>query len=209
MDNRLFFPATQRNKKAIAALLSKTLPEIGVTLEIASGSGEHAVFFQKELKGTTWQSSDPNPTFRKSIKSWIKFEGLEKRMPYPLNIDVEERPWNLSSLGNRKINAIVCINMVHISQWKCTKALIEESSKTLQSGSPLILYGPFKINGKHTSKSNKLFDASLKSQDPNWGIRDLEEINNLALVNGFNLPKLFEMPKNNYSLVYNKVGRDI
>ena len=204
LDNRLFFPATERNKKCIGDLLSTILLKSGSILEIGSGSGEHGVEFQKRFAGITWQSSDPLLIHRKSISAWIDYEGLNFKMPQPLDINVEKTPWEIPLKLERSLQAIVSINMIHVACWSCTKFLFKESGKLLKNGQFLILYGPFKIGSQHISQSNYLFDKSLKMQNKFWGVRNLEEVNEEAIRNGFIQEELKKMPANNFSVIYKK-----
>ena len=201
-DYRLNFPATTRNRDSIAAVLSNYISPKCLLLEIASGSGEHGVFFQKKFPSITWQTSDPELVHRKSINSWINYEGLFSKMPVPLDLDVEIRPWPITKQIRSLIKGIVCINMIHISPWTCTKALFEESKSLLDQNNFLILYGPFLRKKVQTSESNLNFDQSLKFQNPLWGLRQLDEVNKIALANGFNRDKIIEMPANNLSVIY-------
>ena len=201
-DTRLFFPATKRNKDCIGNVLANFLPNDGVVLEIASGSGEHGVTFQTRFQGITWQTSDPNPSFRRSISSWINHEGLENKMPQPIDLNVRNRPWPLNPKLQKNLKAIVCINLLHISVWSCTRALFEEASLCLQTKQFLFIYGPFKRNGKHTSKSNELFDQSLRKENPNWGVRDSEKVHEIAIKNSFKKLDVIAMPANNLLIVY-------
>ena len=206
MDNRLFFPATKRNRESIGEVLSKTLVTKGSILEIGSGSGEHAIKFQKCFPGIIWQSSDPELIHRNSISSWIDHEKLNFKMPQPLDIDVEKIPWKIPSELLLSIQGIISINMIHIASWKCTKSLFNESGKLLKNGQFLMLYGPFKIGNKHISQSNELFDSSLKMQNKSWGVRDLGEVSAEATKNGFIEEELIRMPANNFSVIYRKVS---
>ena len=201
-DYRLNFPATTRNRDSIASVLSNFISPNSTFLEIASGSGEHGVFFQKKFPSIIWQSSDPELDNRRSIKSWIEHEGLVSKMPEPLDLDVEKRPWPLTNQPSSLIKGIVCINMLHISRWTCTKALFEGSKSYLDTNNFLMLYGPFFRKEIQTSKSNLHFDKSLRLQNPLWGLRQLEEVNKVALENGFDLDKVVEMPANNLSVIY-------
>ena len=201
-NHRLKFPATSRNRVPIAGVLGQVIPHKGVLLEIASGSGEHGVFFQNYFPSIIWQTSDPELLHRKSIISWISHEGLSSKMPDPLDIDVEKRPWPISNELSSLIKGIVCINMIHISTWSCTKALFEESKNYLNKNQFLMLYGPFFEKGKLTSESNCNFNRSLKLQNPLWGIRHLESVNDIAFENGFEQSKIIEMPANNLSVIY-------
>ena len=206
MDNRLFFPATKRNSHFIADVLSKIIGKNGYILEIGSGSGEHGVLFQKRFPEIIWQTSDPDILHRKSISSWINYEGLNKIMPKPLAIDVEKTPWRIPTVLKLNLKGIISVNMIHIASWNCTKKLFEESGKLLQSSQFLMLYGPFKIRNKHISESNYLFDKSLKMQNKLWGVRDLEKVSKEASRNNFIQEDLIKMPANNFSVIYRKLS---
>ena len=206
MDNRLFFPATERNRESIREVLSRILQTKGHILEIGSGSGEHGVIFQKCFPEITWQSSDPELIHRNSISAWIDHEELNFKMPQPLDIDVEKIPWKIPCELLLSIQGIISINMIHIASWNCTKSLFNESGKLLKNGQFLMLYGPFKIGNKHISQSNKLFDSSLKMQNKSWGVRDLGEVGEEATNHGFIEEELIRMPANNFSVIYRKVS---
>ena len=206
MDNRLFFPATLRNRESIGEVLSKILVTKGSILEIGSGSGEHGVEFQKCFPEITWQSSDPEIIHRNSISSWIDHEELNLKMPQPLDIDVEKIPWEIPYELKCSIQGIISINMIHIASWNCTKSLFNESGKLLKNGQFLILYGPFKICKKHISQSNELFDSSLRMQNQSWGVRDLGDVSEEAINNGFIEEELIDMPANNFLVIYRKVS---
>ena len=204
MDKRLFFSATQRNRDVIGDVLSRIIKKDGLILEIGSGSGEHGVVFQKRFPEIIWQTSDSNLLHRKSIFSWIQYEGLSKKMPKPLELDVENIPWNIPLKLANSLQGIVSINLIHVAKWTCTIALFKEAGKLLNSGQFLILYGPFKIGNKHTSQSNYIFDNSLKMQNEFWGIRNLEEVTDEAKKNGFFQEDIIMMPANNFSIIYRK-----
>ncbi len=206
MDNRLFFPATKRNRTFIGDVLSRIIQKNGSILEIGSGSGEHGVAFQKRFPETIWQTSDPDLRHRQSISSWILYEKLNIKMPQPLAIDVEITPWQISSELGLSLQVIVSINLIHISSWNCTRSLFKESGKLLSNGKYLMLYGPFKIGNKHISQSNYLFDKSLKMQNNKWGVRNLDKVNEEAYNNGFVQKELIFMPANNLSIIYKKVS---
>ena len=201
-DNRLNFPATIRNRDPIAEVLSNYLIPNGLFLEIASGSGEHGVFFQRIFPSIIWQTSDPELSHRKSIISWINHHGLSSKMPQPLCLDVENRPWPITKQQKSQIKGIICINMIHISPWSCTKALFEESKSLLCENNFLMLYGPFLRTNFKTSKGNLKFDQSLKLKNPQWGIRNLADVSKIASKNGFQKDKIIEMPANNLSVFY-------
>ena len=201
-DYRLNFTATTMNRDSIAAVLGNYISPNSLLLEIASGSGEHGVFFQKKFPSITWQTSDPELVHRKSIKSWIMHEGLYSKMPEPLDLDVEMRPWSINNRLVALIKGIVCINMIHISPLSCTRSLFEESKKYLDQCNFLMLYGPFIRKEKQTSESNLNFDQALKIQNPLWGLRNLENVNDIAFKNGFKLDNVIDMPANNLSVIY-------
>ena len=201
MDQRLFFPATERNRRPIGDLLSQLLPAAGAVLELASGSGEHAVCFQQRFTNLLWQASDPDPDHRASIDAWIRYQGLSNVMPAALNLDVEERPWPLPQTIGASLNAVVCINLLHISPANCTNAVLEESALLLPSGAPLIIYGPFMRNGAHTSASNAAFDRSLRERNNQWGLREVSLVTSLAANAGFKIDDVVPMPANNLTLV--------
>ena len=206
LDNRLFFPATNRNKNCIADVLSRIIRKNGSILEIGSGSGEHGVAFQKRFPEIVWQTSDPELIHRKSISSWIKYEELNNKMPQPITLNVENIPWKIPLKLVDSLQGIVSINMIHVAKWTSTIALFRESGRLLNKGQYLILYGPFKICNKHTSQSNSLFDNSLRMQNELWGIRNLEEVSLEAEKNGFYEEDKISMPANNFSIIYRKLS---
>ena len=206
LDNRLFFPATNRNKNCIADVLSRIIRKNGSILEIGSGSGEHGVAFQKRFPEIVWKTSDPELIHRKSISSWIKYEELNNKMPQPINLNVENIPWKIPLKLVDSLQGIVSINMIHVARWTSTTALFRESGRLLHEGQYLILYGPFKICNKHTSQSNSLFDNSLRMQNELWGIRNLEEVSLEAEKNGFYQEDKISMPANNFSIIYRKLS---
>ncbi len=205
MDKRLFFPATQRNRDFIGDVLSRVIKKDGLILEIGSGSGEHGVVFQKRFPEIIWQTSDPNLLHRKSIISWIENEELSKKMPKPLDLDVDNIPWKIPLKIAHSLQGMVSINMIHVAKWATTIALFRGAGKLLKGGQFLVLYGPFKIGNKHTSQSNYFFDNSLKMQNEFWGIRNLEEVSYEAKKNGFSQENIIRMPANNFSIIFRKI----
>ena len=199
-DPRLWFPATQRNVIPLGDVLAEELPPKGLVLEIASGSGEHAVAFQRRFPSLLWQTSDPDPVHRASIDGWSKASGLNERMPAALDLDVRAQPWSAPATPA----AIVCVNLLHISPRDCSESLVQGASSLLAPGSPLLIYGPFRRHGAHTSQSNAQFDASLKAQNSQWGIRDLEWIEELGAQHQIPLQACRQMPANNLTLVMRK-----
>ena len=194
-DVRKHAPATLRNREAIAAVLVEELTVKGLVLEIASGSGEHVAHFARELPGHTWQPSDPDASGRTSIAAWC--EGLANVLP-PLDLDAASADWPIE-----RADAVLCINMVHISPWEATLGLVAGAARILPRGAPLILYGPFLQADVPLAPSNAAFDESLRSRDPRWGLRSVEAVRDAAL--GFALDRVVEMPANNLTLVFRRV----
>lgn len=197
---RLFAPATARNREPILRVLSR--PHLwpagpARVLEIASGSGEHAVYFVEHLSDVAWQPSDASAEARESIAEWTAFSGVENVAP-PLELDVERRPWPVMA----RFDLIFCANMIHIAPWSSCVALLEEAPLHLVPRGVLFLYGPYKRGGEHTAPSNEEFDRSLRARDPRWGVRDLDDVTDVARANGLVLEEVVEMPANNLSVIF-------
>ncbi|KAF2991537.1 class I SAM-dependent methyltransferase (plasmid) [Methylocystis sp. MJC1] len=197
-DNRLFSAAAARNRKPILDVLSAVLPKQGLVLEVASGSGEHVVHFAARLTNLTFAPSDPSPEARASVAVWIASSGV-KNVRAPLALDAASAPWPIE-----RADAVICINMVHISPWAATEGLFDNAGAILPVGAPLYLYGPYKRGGAHTASSNAEFDAGLCAQNPSWGVRDLETVADLGRQAGFERPEIVEMPANNLSLIFRR-----
>jgi SAM-dependent methyltransferase len=193
-------PATARNREPIAAVLRQVLPEAGAVLEIASGSGEHAVHFARLFPNLLWQPTDPDPEALESIRAWRDEAGLGNLLE-PLRLDAEAGSWPVDSA-----DAMLCVNMAHISPWAATEGLMRGSARLLAAGAPLILYGPFRRAGVPTAPSNESFDASLKARNPEWGLRELEVVEAEAARNGLRLERVFEMPANNLTVVFRRTA---
>ena len=191
-------PAAARNREPILQVLRDTLPRSALVLEIASGTGEHAVWFSKALPELTWQPTDHDLAALKSIAAWRDMVRQANLLP-PLWLDAAARTWPVT-----QADAVVAINMVHIAPWTATQGLIAGAARTLSPGGLLYLYGPFREGGVHTSAGNAAFDADLRARDASWGIRDLEEISNLASQHGFEAPERIAMPANNLSVVFRR-----
>jgi Protein of unknown function (DUF938) len=200
-DTRQYAPATERNRQFILDVLLRVLPTKGDILEIASGTGEHAVFFAPHFKPRLWIPSDPNPQAIASIASWREHAAIEN-LHSPIEIDVRQSQWYLPN--NLMASAIVCINMIHIAPWSACVGLITGASNLLVSGGILYLYGPYKRDGEHTAPSNLAFDRSLRDRNPEWGVRDLEHVVSFANDLGWHLSEVVEMPANNLSVVFKK-----
>lgn len=192
-------PATLRNREAILAILRHELPEWGTVLEVASGSGEHAVYFAEHVPALAWQPSDPDPEAIASIAAYREeFDGVNLREP--LVLDASSPPsWPI-----KRADAILCCNMVHISPWAATVGLFKGASQILDADAPLILYGPYFESGVEAAPSNIQFDLGLRARDDRWGIRELEDVDRIAQRNGFNRTARHEMPANNLTLVYRR-----
>ncbi len=198
-----YAPATQRNREAILEVLQQVLPSSGTILEVASGTGEHAVFMAPHLLKHKWLPSDPNPVARASIAAWLH-EVESNNIYEPIDIDASLSTWSVEThLENfSPITAIVNINMIHISSWAACLGLMAGANRILSPGGVLYMYGPYKQNGKHTAPSNEAFDESLKMQNPEWGVRDLEEVIQAASAQNLSFLKTFQMPANNLSLIF-------
>lgn len=191
-------PATLRNREPIAQVLAEELPESGLVLEVASGTGEHAVYFSERFPALEWQPSDPDRDAIASILAY-KAERPDLNMRLPIVLDAQEpERWEI-----RDADAIVCINMVHISPWKATEGLFEGAARILGGNNlPLVLYGPYFEQGVEPAPSNIAFDESLRSRNEQWGIRQIEDVDRIADANGFARTARHEMPANNLCLVY-------
>lgn len=197
-DRRRHAPATERNREPILQVLREVLPADGTVLEVASGTGEHAVHFARALPGITWQPSDPSPDALESIAAWREAEALANLLP-PLQLDASANDWPVA-----RVDAIVCINMVHISPWKATEGLMKAAGRLLQTGAPLVLYGPYRRSGYDIEPSNAAFDADLRRRNPAWGLRLLEDVATCAAAQGLVLERTVEMPANNLTVVFRK-----
>jgi len=193
-----FAPATLRNRDAIADVLRTVLPPAGTVLEVASGTGEHAVFLAQQFPRLSWQPSDPDVEALASIAAW-RAEAAAPNLLAPVQLDALAATWPVASA-----DAMLCINMVHISPWAATLGLLRGAAALLPSGAPLYLYGPYRRQGIVTAASNEAFDASLKARDPRWGLRDLATVVAAAAEAGLGFDTLHEMPANNLSVVLRK-----
>lgn len=199
-DVRLVAPAAARNREAILGVLRPCLPERGLVLEIASGSGEHACYFAAACgPHLVWQPSDPDPSSRASIDAWASGTPGANILP-AVALHAEAGDWPVASA-----DAIICINMIHIAPWEAAIGLMRGAGRILPPGGPLLLYGPYRRGGRHTAPSNEAFDRSLRARNPAWGVRDLETVATLAGRCGFGAPVVHEMPANNLSLVFRRM----
>ena len=199
-DSRETAPSAERNKQPILNVLRRVLPPAGVVLEIGSGTGQHVAHFARALPALAFQPSELDESRHASINGWIRHEKLAN-VRAPLAFDVTRLPWPL-----RSADAIVCINMIHISPWEATVALMRGAGEILPAGGVLVTYGPYRREGRHTTPTNETFDASLKARDPRWGVRDIESVTAMANQAGLELAETVAMPVNNFILVYRKKG---
>ncbi|WP_232495979.1 DUF938 domain-containing protein [Novosphingobium kaempferiae] len=196
-DARRQAPATARNRDPILGVLREALPVSGRVLEIASGTGEHAVHFAAAFPDLLWQPTDPDPQARASIAAWREDAGLANLLD-PLELDAAGE-WPVA-----EAEAVVCINMIHISPWSATEGLMAGAARVLDSGRPLVLYGPYSRHDHPLEPSNAAFDEDLRRRNPEWGLRSVESVHACALDHGLEFDRLVEMPANNLMLVFRK-----
>jgi hypothetical protein len=190
--------AAQRNRAPILDVLRDLLAEANLVLEIASGAGDHAVHFARHMPALQWQPSDPSPEARALIRGLIAAEGLANVLP-PLELDAAADAWPID-----RADALVCINMVHISPWAATEGLMRGAARVLGAGQPLYLYGPYRRPGRALEPSNAAFDADLKRRDPRWGLREIDAVAACAEANALALERVVEMPANNLSVIFRR-----
>ena len=200
MDERLDYPATRRNREPIAEAMADHLPPTGTVLEIASGSGQHAVHFAAKFPGLTFQPSDCDERNLVSIRAWIADSGLSN-LQQPLLIDATEGQF---PVPDSSVDVVFNANMVHISPWEACLGLLKGSAQCLRQGGMLIMYGPYQLGGTHTAPSNAAFDQDLRSRDPRWGVRHLEEVQQIAESHRLTLQKRIPMPANNQLVCYRR-----
>jgi hypothetical protein len=197
-DARRYAPAAARNRAVILDTLGPQLPKRGHVLEIASGSGEHITHIAAAFPKLTFQPSEPDPHGRASIDSWTRHLGLTN-VAQAIEIDITEEIDHSFAA-----DAVICINMIHITPWSATIGLLRTTASILPPGGLLYLYGPFRRNGAHTAPTNAAFDTDLRAQDPEWGIRNLETVAEHAQSHGFGRPTITPMPANNLSVMFRK-----
>ena len=201
-DVRLDYPATGRNQEVILDVLKEALPKSGAVLEVASGSGQHITYFAQQIPQLKWQPSDIEAAARASIDAWRNEMGVTEAVHTPIDLDARVDIWSLGHI--KDLNAIMSINMIHISAWEACLGLLKNASRVLPAGGVLYLYGPFKVGGLHVAPSNAEFDLSLQSQNPSWGVRNLDDVAEEALKQNFQLMKTIRMPANNFSVIFHK-----
>ncbi|MAL79463.1 MAG: SAM-dependent methyltransferase [Sneathiella sp.] len=204
-DRRQFAPAAERNREPILRVLKDWLPQQGTVLEVASGSGEHAIYFAPRLTPLLWQSSNYEQEQMDSVSDWIAHAPADNLLP-PLWLDVTEAQWPVEeeAYEDKPVTAIFNANMIHISPWATTAGLMAGAGRILPAGGRLILYGPFKINGEHTANSNREFDGWLKARDAGYGVRDIRDVITEARKNGLQHLVARPMPANNFMHLFEK-----
>jgi hypothetical protein len=190
-------PATARNREPIREVLARELPQTGLVLELASGSGEHAVYMALQFPHVEWQPTDVDDDALASIATWRTGAGLPN-LRAPLRLDASAEGWPIAHA-----EAIVCINMVHIAPWEAVLGMFAGAARVLGVGALLFLYGPYRFDGEFTARSNAEFDLSLRARDPRWGVRDVRDLESAAA--GFSLRGVVAMPANNHSLMFRRV----
>jgi SAM-dependent methyltransferase len=200
-DLRRFAPATVRNRDPILDVIKPHLPRRGLVLEVASGSGEHITHFaQASSTNLVFQPSDPDLAARNSIDAWVAQLGLAN-VRLAIALDAASTEWPIDHA-----DAVLCINMIHISPWSATVGLMRGAARILAQNGWLYLYGPYRRDGRHTAPSNEQFDEGLRQQNPEWGVRDIEEVIALAVAHGFAAPVIEPMPANNLSLMFRRAA---
>jgi len=204
-DGRLDAAAFHRNHQPIWAVLEKYLADkSGDVLETGSGTGQHVVYFASHSPGITWWPSDLNEAHLKSIEAWRVYSALAN-MRAPLRVDLTDPAWCAEMRGPsgpKNLKAVFCANVIHIAPWPVAEGLFAGSGRYLADDGVLLLYGPFKRDGKHTALSNAVFDTSLREGNPEWGVRDTADLEELAASAGLALRDVVEMPANNLILVF-------
>jgi cyclopropane fatty-acyl-phospholipid synthase-like methyltransferase len=201
-DERRYSPSAARNRDPIRAAFLAHMPHSGTILEIASGTGEHAIHLAAAVPGVRWWPGDPDPAARASIRAWIAHSRPTNVLP-PHAIDAAADVWPVETDG--PFDGMVTINMVHIAPFAAAMGLFAGAGRLLRTGGRMFLYGPFSRHGRHTAPSNAEFDANLKTRDPSWGVRDLEhDLMPLARQANLTLSAEVPMPANNFALVFTR-----
>jgi SAM-dependent methyltransferase len=197
-DGRLFSPSAKRNKQPIAEAFSKVLPQSGLVLEVGSGTGQHIVHFARVMPHLVWQPSERDADCLRSISAWICIEA-QPNVRTPLYLDINDERWPIDTA-----DAVVSINLMHIAPRSATHTLLRGAAGVLSPAGLLCLYGPYRVRGKHTSASNRAFDAQLQAANPEWGVRDLDEVSNEARAVDLEFVRTLEMPANNLIVIFRK-----
>ncbi len=199
-----FAPATDRNKHPLLTVLKSHLPDSGTVLEVAAGTGQHAVFFASQLAPRLWLPTDQSSTNVASITSWAADLPAPNLLPAQM-LDVMDDEWPVERNAlSAPVSAVVNINMIHIAPWECCIALFRGAARMLEAGGVVLLYGPFKQGQKNTAPSNIAFDLQLKAQNIQWGVRELEAVLTVAIDTGFECREVIAMPANNLAVIFSR-----
>ena len=200
LDARRYAPAAERNRGPILEVLRRLVPHGARVLEVASGTGQHAAFFAAGLPATRWQPSEGDPSAIASITAWAQSEGASN-VCEPVVLDAASPDWPAGTF-----DVVYCSNLIHIAPWTCALGLLCGAQRHLSPGGLLVLYGPFRVDGRHTSQSNAVFDRGLRAQDPRWGVRDLREVEEKAAERNLSFREKVQMPANNLVVVFERGG---
>ena len=207
-DGRLDAPAFHRNHQAISGVLQRYLTDkSGDAVEVGSGTGQHVVEFARQFSELTWWPSDLNDNHLTSIEAWRLHSNFPNIRP-PRRIDVSDGAWcdaMRNDGGPAELLAVFCANVIHIAPWRVAEGLVAGAGRALRKGGMLFLYGPFSRDGRHTADSNEAFDKSLRERDAEWGVRDVEAVNELAVRAGLSQIEIADMPANNLTLVFERI----
>ncbi|MFG1427947.1 DUF938 domain-containing protein [Roseixanthobacter glucoisosaccharinicivorans] len=197
-DGLIISPSAERNKGPIAEILMRLLPAQGEVLEVSSGTGQHVLHFAQAMPHIRWQPTERDPGSLETIATRLQQTPMPN-VAAPCPLDVHDAVWPVETVAG-----VVCINMIHIAPPSATGALLHGAGRVLPQGGLLFLYGPYRRAGQHTSPGNEAFDARLRAENPQWGIRNLEDVVLLAREAGFDLEQVHDMPANNLSVVFRK-----
>jgi SAM-dependent methyltransferase len=192
-------PATERNRDAILEILRRVFDRPGTVLEIASGTGEHAIYFAAALPHLTWQPSDRDPDLRQSIDAWAESAKLAN-LREAVDLDAAAESWPVE-----QADYLLCINMIHIAPPEAGEGLLRGAARVLPPGGKFVLYGPFREGGVHTAPSNERFDADLRARNPSWGVRNLDDVVAAAAARGLEHLETVRMPANNLTVVFRRI----
>jgi SAM-dependent methyltransferase len=197
-DGRIVSPSAERNKGPITELLTRVLPTQGDVLEVGSGTGQHVLLFARAMPLIRWQPTERDADCLRSIASWLA-QATPPNVNAPIHLDVHDEIWPIAEVA-----AVVCINMIHIAAPSAIEALLRGARNVIAPGGMLFLYGPYRRQGRHTSPGNEAFDKLLKAENPEWGVRNLEDVGLLAASEGLELEDTYGMPANNLAVIFRR-----
>ncbi len=197
-DGRVVVASATRNREPILEVLRRAFPPVGMALELASGTGQHAWYFAKHLPRLIWQPSERDEGSFASITSWRHHDPVDNLLE-PMRLDVTEDDWPVEP-----VQGMFCANLLHIAPWEVTEGLMRGAGRTLAPAGVLVTYGAYRIGGQHTTRSNQAFDEDLRARNPAWGVRDLEAVTGRAEAAGLSFVELVSMPSNNFCVVFRR-----